>query len=93
MPTWLCHHDVDRSHVLAHLDEMVVKPANGSGGNGVFVGSMATKGARDEMRRRVEANPRNYIAQPIVQAFDLPDALERAHRPPPPRLATLHPLR
>ena len=54
---------------------MVVKPANGSGGYGVFVGSMATKVAKDEMRRRVEANPRNYIAQPIVQLSTCPDAL------------------
>jgi uncharacterized circularly permuted ATP-grasp superfamily protein len=72
VPTWLCHRDVDRSHVLAHLDEMVVKPANGSGGNGVFVGSMATKGAKEEMWRRVEANPRNYIAQPIVRLSTCP---------------------
>jgi uncharacterized circularly permuted ATP-grasp superfamily protein len=72
VPTWLCHRDVDRSHVLAHLDEMVVKPANGSGGNGVFVGSMATKGAKEEMCRRVEANPRNYIAQPIVRLSTSP---------------------
>ncbi|MGH9023586.1 MAG: circularly permuted type 2 ATP-grasp protein [Acidimicrobiia bacterium] len=55
--TWLCQDDAERSHVLSHLDELVVKPANGSGGYGVFVGSMATEVAKDEMRRRVEANP------------------------------------
>ena len=67
VPTWLCHRRDERSHVLAHLDEMVVKPANESGGYGVFVGSMATEAAKDEMRRRVEADPRDYIAQPIVR--------------------------
>jgi uncharacterized circularly permuted ATP-grasp superfamily protein len=72
VPTWLCHHDKDRSHVLSHLDEMVVKPANGSGGHGVFVGSMATKAAKEELCRRVEANPRNYIAQPIVRLSTSP---------------------
>ncbi len=72
VPTWLCHRPEDRSHVLAHLDEMVVKPANGSGGNGVFVGSMATKVAKEEMRRRVEAHPRDYIAQPIVRLSTSP---------------------
>jgi uncharacterized circularly permuted ATP-grasp superfamily protein len=72
VPTWLCHDDKERSHVLSHLEEMVVKPANGSGGNGVFVGSMSTKSARDEMRRRVEAHPRDYVAQPIVRLSTAP---------------------
>jgi uncharacterized circularly permuted ATP-grasp superfamily protein len=72
VPTWLCHHDTDRSHVLSHLDEMVVKPANGSGGYGVFVGSTATEVAKDDLRRRVEANPRDYVAQPIVRLSTAP---------------------
>jgi uncharacterized circularly permuted ATP-grasp superfamily protein len=72
VPTWLCHNDKERSHVLSHLEEMVVKPANGSGGNGIFVGSMSTKSAREEMRRRVEANPRSYVAQPIVRLSTAP---------------------
>jgi uncharacterized circularly permuted ATP-grasp superfamily protein len=72
VPTWLCQDDTERSHVFSHLDEMVVKPANGSGGYGVFVGSMATKGAKDGLRRRVQANPRDYIAQSIVQLSTAP---------------------
>ena len=56
----------------AHLDEMVVKPANESGGYGVFVGSSATQVAKQEIRRRVEANPRDYIAQPIVRLSTSP---------------------
>ena len=42
VPTWLCHLESERRHVLSHLDEMVVKPANESGGYGVFIGSAAT---------------------------------------------------
>jgi uncharacterized circularly permuted ATP-grasp superfamily protein len=72
VPTWLCHRDTDRSHVLSHLEEMVVKPANGSGGYGVFVGSRATEVAKDELRRRVEANPRDYVGQPIVRLSTAP---------------------
>jgi uncharacterized circularly permuted ATP-grasp superfamily protein len=72
VPTWLCHDDTDRSHVLSHLDDMVVKPANGSGGDGVFVGSMATDVAKDEVRRRIEANPRGFVAQPIVLLSTVP---------------------
>jgi len=72
VPTWLCHHDADRSYVLSHLDEMVVKPANGSGGYQVFVGSTATDAAKDEVRRRVEANPRNHIGQSILRLSTVP---------------------
>jgi uncharacterized circularly permuted ATP-grasp superfamily protein len=72
VPTWLCHHDAERQHVLSHLDEMVVKPANASGGYGVFIGSMATRLAKEEMRRCVEASPRDYIAQPIVRLSTAP---------------------
>jgi uncharacterized circularly permuted ATP-grasp superfamily protein len=72
IPTWLCHDDSDRSHVLSHLEDVVVKPANGSGGHGVFVGSTSTEVTRDDMRRRVEANPRGYIAQPIVRLSTAP---------------------
>ena len=72
VPTWLCHRDDDRRHVLAHLDEMVVKPANESGGYGVFIGSRATQADKDEVRRRVEASPRDYIGQPIVRLSTAP---------------------
>jgi uncharacterized circularly permuted ATP-grasp superfamily protein len=58
--------------VLSHLDEMVVKPANESGGYGIFIGSSATKAAKDKIRRRVEANPRDFIGQPIVRLSTAP---------------------
>jgi uncharacterized circularly permuted ATP-grasp superfamily protein len=72
VPTWLCHHDTDRSHVFANLDDMVVKPANGSGGHGVFVGSTATGVTKEEVRRRVEAAPRNYVGQSIIRLSTVP---------------------
>ena len=72
VPTLLCSDDGDRAHVLANLDEMVVKPADGSGGYGVFVGSAATGAMRDDVRRRVQANPRGYIAQPIIRLSTAP---------------------
>jgi uncharacterized circularly permuted ATP-grasp superfamily protein len=72
VPTWLCAADADRRYVLSHLDEVVVKPADGSGGYGVFVGSTATADMKDEVRRRVEDNPRGYIAQPIIRLSTAP---------------------
>jgi uncharacterized circularly permuted ATP-grasp superfamily protein len=70
--TWLCVDDAQRSHVLAHLDDLVVKPANESGGYGIFVGSTASKADKEKIRRRIQADPRGYVAQPIVRLSTAP---------------------
>jgi uncharacterized circularly permuted ATP-grasp superfamily protein len=70
--TFLCVDDLHRSHVLANLDEMVVKPANESGGYGIFIGSLATEAEKVAVAGRVEASPRDYIAQPILQLSTVP---------------------
>jgi uncharacterized circularly permuted ATP-grasp superfamily protein len=72
VPTFLCFDDAQRSHVLAHLDDLVVKPANESGGYGVFVGPAATQAEKDEVRRRILADPRNYVAQPTLRLSTAP---------------------
>jgi uncharacterized circularly permuted ATP-grasp superfamily protein len=72
VPTFLCYDDAQRSHVLAHLDDLVVKPANESGGYGVFVGPAATQAEKDEVRRRILADPRNYVAQPTLRLSTAP---------------------
>ncbi|MEI6241392.1 MAG: circularly permuted type 2 ATP-grasp protein [Planctomycetia bacterium] len=56
-----------RSHVLANLDKLVVKRVNESGGYGMLVGPASTKEQREEFRRDIEANPRDFIAQPTIQ--------------------------
>ena len=72
VPTFLCSDELQRNHVLGKLDELVVKPANESGGYGVFVGPHSTAAEREEIARRVEADPRNYIAQPTVTLSTTP---------------------
>jgi uncharacterized circularly permuted ATP-grasp superfamily protein len=72
VPTYVCLERAQRSHVLAHLDELVVKPANESGGYGIYVGAAASQKEQDDMRRRIEAEPRNYIAQPILRLSTAP---------------------
>ena len=44
----------------------MVKAANESGGYGMLVGSQASEAEREEFRKRIQKEPRNYIAQPIV---------------------------
>jgi uncharacterized circularly permuted ATP-grasp superfamily protein len=55
------------SHVLENLDKLVVKRVNESGGYGMLVGPASTKEQRDEFRRMIQANPRDFIAQPTIQ--------------------------
>jgi uncharacterized circularly permuted ATP-grasp superfamily protein len=72
VPTFVCSDESERRHVADHLDELVVKPANESGGYGIFVGPEASKAEKEEMRRRIEAEPRNYIAQPMLHLSTAP---------------------
>lgn len=76
VPTFLCVDDKQRQHVLSDLKNFVVKPANESGGYGVFVGSNAAADEFDTIKRQVEANPRNWIAQPIVRLSTAPTLVD-----------------
>jgi uncharacterized circularly permuted ATP-grasp superfamily protein len=72
VPTYLCSDDAQRSHVLANLDDLVVKPANESGGYGLFIGPKATAAQRAEIRERILADPRGWIAQPTLALSTAP---------------------
>jgi uncharacterized circularly permuted ATP-grasp superfamily protein len=65
--TYLSHFDSDRKYVLENLDKLVVKSANESGGYGMLMGPQSTSEQRAAFRRAIEKNPRNYIAQPVIQ--------------------------
>lgn len=72
VPTYLCWREADRKHVLEHIGSMVVKAANESGGYGMLVGPASTQAERDEFKRRIVDNPRNYIAQPTLALSRVP---------------------
>lgn len=72
VPTYLCWEEKQRSHVLAHLEELVVKPANESGGYGMLIGPQSTKQQREDFKAAIQANPRNYIAQPTLRLSRAP---------------------
>jgi uncharacterized circularly permuted ATP-grasp superfamily protein len=55
-----------RQHVLENLDKLVVKAVGESGGYGMLIGPHSSKQEREEFKQRIEANPRNYIAQPTL---------------------------
>ena len=83
VPTFLCWHDKDRRHVLDHLAELVVKPANESGGYGMLIGPASTEAERRRFAGLIEAEPRNYIAQPTLALSRVPtrvdDSFEGRH--------------
>lgn len=64
--THLLTENAQRQHVLANLDKLVVKAVGESGGYGMLIGPHSTARQRDEFARAIEANPRNYIAQPTL---------------------------
>ncbi|MBL8160737.1 MAG: circularly permuted type 2 ATP-grasp protein [Anaerolineae bacterium] len=64
--TYILTDEKQRKHVLANLDQLVVKAVGESGGYGMLIGPHSTLDQRDEFRRRIIANPRNYIAQPTL---------------------------
>ena len=72
VPTFMCWEDTDRKYVLEHLDELVVKEANQSGGYGMLIGPHSTKAEREDFARRIKDNPRNYIAQPTLSLSRVP---------------------
>lgn len=70
--TYVCWDDDQRRYVVDHLDELVVKAANESGGYGMLVGPHSTAEEREEFAARVMDEPRNYIAQPTISLSRAP---------------------
>lgn len=72
VPTYLCWREQDRQYVLDHLAELVVKSANEAGGYGMLMGPSASVQERESFVERIQANPRNYIAQPVLNLSRVP---------------------
>ena len=66
VPTYLAAQPDDLNYILDHLPELVVKAANESGGYGMLIGSQASAVELSDFAGRIQREPRNYIAQPIV---------------------------
>ena len=66
IPTYLCAIEDDRRYVVEHLEELVVKTVDASGGYGMLMGPSSTRDEREEFRARIAAQPRRFIAQPVV---------------------------
>jgi uncharacterized circularly permuted ATP-grasp superfamily protein len=79
--TYLLDDPRQRTFVLEHLADLVVKPVGESGGYGMLVGPHSTVAQQREMRDRILANPRNYIAQPTLALSTAPCLVEGGVEP------------
>ncbi|WP_067672452.1 circularly permuted type 2 ATP-grasp protein [Nocardia miyunensis] len=81
--TFRCWLDDEREEVLDRIDELVIKPVEGSGGYGIVFGPDASPEELETIRGKVRAEPRNWIAQPVVQLSTVPtkigDGLSARH--------------
>jgi uncharacterized circularly permuted ATP-grasp superfamily protein len=72
VPTYLGVDDADRRYMVEHIDELVVKTVDGSGGYGMLIGPVASAKERETFRRAIEAEPREFIAQPTLALSRMP---------------------
>ncbi len=71
----------ERNLVLEHLERYVVKAVGESGGYGMLIGPHSTAAEREEFRRRIQADPRNYIAQPTILLSRAPCLIDGTVQP------------
>jgi uncharacterized circularly permuted ATP-grasp superfamily protein len=81
--TYLMSRPKERQYALQNLDKLVVKAVGESGGYGMLIGPQSTKAQQAEFAAKIEADPRNYIAQPTISFSRAPcligDELEPRH--------------
>ncbi|MEC5183214.1 putative circularly permuted ATP-grasp superfamily protein [Cryobacterium sp. MP_3.1] len=87
--TWRLEDPLALEEVLDRLDEVVVKPVDGSGGKGLVVGPAASKTELETLRKQLLLDPRGWIAQPVVQLSTIPTLVDDGMRP---RHADLRPF-
>jgi uncharacterized circularly permuted ATP-grasp superfamily protein len=72
VPTYQMENSDERELVFADIENMVIKETNGSGGYGMIMGNKATQEELENGKIAILANPRNFIAQPIIQLSTVP---------------------
>lgn len=87
--TWRLEDKGSLEEVLDRLDELVVKPVDGSGGKGLVIGPAASKDELADLKGRLLRDPRGWIAQPVVQLSTIPTLVDDGMRP---RHADLRPF-
>ena len=72
VPTYQLGDDELRKYVFENITKMVIKRTNQSGGYGMLMGNSATENEIEDFIVAVEADPRGFIAQPIIKLSTVP---------------------
>jgi uncharacterized circularly permuted ATP-grasp superfamily protein len=75
--TYICAKEDHKKYVLKNLDKLVVKSTNESGGYGMLMGHQADNAEREKFGKLIEADPRSYIAQPVVELSQHPSLCDQ----------------
>lgn len=81
VPTFRCMEPDALQYVIENIAELVVKPANESGGYGMLVGPASSQAERDKFVSLVKKDPRNYIAQPTLKLSTVPTVIKHSVEP------------
>ena len=81
VPTYRCMYQEEQDYVLANIKDLVVKPANESGGYGMLIGPMSTKKEQEKFAKLIKNDPRNYIAQPTLALSTVPTFIDHHVEP------------
>ena len=81
VPTYRCLYEDECAFVLDNLRDLVLKPANESGGYGIVIGNRASDSQLAAAAESVKADPRNWVAQPILDLSTAPTVCEDGVEP------------
>jgi carboxylate-amine ligase len=76
VPAWDLADDEQRADALERLDELVVKPRDGAGGDGIVLGTHATRAELAKLRAEIDADPTAWIAQEPVALSTHPTVVD-----------------
>ncbi|HEY3485993.1 MAG TPA: circularly permuted type 2 ATP-grasp protein [Ilumatobacteraceae bacterium] len=76
VPTYRCIYPDERATVLENLGDLVLKPANESGGYGILIGNRASPAELAAAAASIEADPRDWVAQPILTLSTVPTLVD-----------------
>ncbi len=75
--TYICAEDSDLKYVVENIHHLVVKQTDASGGYGMLIGPKSTKEEQKKFIRKIKSNPRNYIAQPMINLSRVPTLTDK----------------
>jgi uncharacterized circularly permuted ATP-grasp superfamily protein len=81
VPTYRCAYADERRFVIDNIRELVVKPANESGGYGIVIGDRASDAEIDKAIVAIDAEPRRWVAQPILSLSTVPTLVDGGVEP------------